>query len=153
MLPIAVQKQCKRAAPKAMMQPRKDAMFQPFQADINRWLTRWLLGLVLAACVLCLGPLTMAAGAQADELAPAPAELFETHCAGCHLRGGNIIRRGKTLKQRALKRYGYDTKAAIIQIITQGKAPMSSYADQLSPKEIQTLAQYVIEQADQGWPR
>ena len=30
-------------------------------------------------------------------------ELFETHCSGCHLKGGNIIRRGKNLKLKTLQ--------------------------------------------------
>jgi cytochrome c6 len=38
----------------------------------------------------------------------APA-LFDVQCAGCHPNGGNIIRRGKNLKLRALKRQGMDS--------------------------------------------
>ena len=33
------------------------------------------------------------------------AKIFKANCAGCHVNGGNIIRRGKNLKLRALKRY------------------------------------------------
>ena len=55
---------------------------------------------LLLAVVLLLG-LSLPQPAWADG-----AQLFELHCAGCHLNGGNIIRRGKTLKLAALERQG-----------------------------------------------
>jgi len=77
--------------------------------------------------------------------------LFEIHCAGCHLNGGNIIRRGKNLKLKALERNKMDSLEAIVQIVTEGKANMSSYRDRLLPEEIQTVAAYVLTQAKQEW--
>ena len=79
------------------------------------------------------------------------AELFEVHCAGCHPNGANIIRRGKNLKQRALRRNGYESAAAIATLITNGKGLMSAYGDQLSQEEINSLADYVLEQAAVNW--
>ncbi|MDV3352306.1 c-type cytochrome [Leptothoe sp. LEGE 181152] len=78
-------------------------------------------------------------------------KLFETHCAGCHPNGANIIRRGKNLKQRALKRHGYESMDAIATLITNGKGLMSAYSDQLSKDEITSLANYVLEQAAVNW--
>ncbi|MBM5801685.1 MAG: cytochrome C6, partial [Cyanobacteria bacterium K_DeepCast_35m_m2_023] len=46
--------------------------------------------------------------------------LFENHCAGCHVNGGNIIRRGKTLKLSALERQGLASVDAIAQIAAAG---------------------------------
>lgn len=80
------------------------------------------------------------------------AALFEVHCAGCHPHGGNIIRRGKTLKARALEHYGYKGTPEIAALIRQGKGNMSAYADRLSSREIDQLADYVLSQAQQGWP-
>jgi cytochrome c6 len=77
--------------------------------------------------------------------------LFEIHCVGCHPQGGNIIRRGKSLKARALKRHGYDTPATVIDIITQGRGLMSAYEDRLTPAEIETLATYVLDRAQENW--
>jgi cytochrome c6 len=77
--------------------------------------------------------------------------LFNLHCAGCHPNGGNIIRRGKTLKAQALKRYGYADTAEISNLIRQGKGNMSAFADRLSSAEIDQLANYVLAQAQQGW--
>ncbi|MBE9068885.1 c-type cytochrome [Leptolyngbya cf. ectocarpi LEGE 11479] len=82
---------------------------------------------------------------------PPATELFEVHCAGCHPNGANIIRRGKNLKQKALKRHGYDSAAAISTLITNGKGLMSAYGDRLSPEEIDRLANYVLDQAALNW--
>lgn len=79
------------------------------------------------------------------------ASLFTQNCAGCHARGGNVVRRSKTLKQKALKRYGYDSIERIEQIITNGKGVMSGYGDRLSSAEIGAIAQYVKNQAESGW--
>jgi cytochrome c6 len=86
-----------------------------------------------------------------DATSGTSAQLFEIHCVGCHPNGGNIIRRGKNLKARALQRYGYDDVASIADIITHGKGVMSAYEDRLTGEEIQALAAYVLEQAEAGW--
>lgn len=77
--------------------------------------------------------------------------LFTANCAGCHAGGGNVIRRGKTLKQKALKRYGYEDVGAIAQIITHGKGIMSGYEDRLTGEEISAIAQYVKAQSESDW--
>jgi cytochrome c6 len=79
------------------------------------------------------------------------AKLFETHCAGCHINGGNIIRRNKTLKQKALQRNKMDTPEAIKDIITNGKNNMSAYRDRLTEQEIEAVTNYVLNQAQNNW--
>ena len=79
------------------------------------------------------------------------AQVFSVHCAGCHINGGNIIRRGKNLKKSALKRYGMDSIEAVTAIVTNGKNNMPAYADRLTSEEIQEVAAYVLEQAETGW--
>ncbi len=79
------------------------------------------------------------------------AEIFQAHCVGCHINGGNIIRRGKTLKLSALKRQGVDSVPAIAALVANGKSPMSAYRDRLTDAEIQAVATYVLQQAEQGW--
>ena len=79
------------------------------------------------------------------------AALFEANCAACHANGGNLIRRGKNLKQKALSRYGYDSAEAIESLVTQGKGAMPAYADRLSKEEVEAIAQYVLTQAESGW--
>ncbi|AFY34248.1 cytochrome c6 PetJ [Calothrix sp. PCC 7507] len=78
-------------------------------------------------------------------------QIFSVQCAGCHLNGGNIVRRGKTLKQKALKRYGMDSLEAITDIVTNGKSNMSAYKDRLNAQQIQDVAAYVLEQAEKDW--
>lgn len=79
------------------------------------------------------------------------AAVFEVHCAGCHVNGGNIIRRGKNLKQPALQKNGYATVEAIAQIVANGKANMSAYKDRLTAEEIESVAAYVLDRAAAGW--
>ncbi|NJK49920.1 c-type cytochrome [Candidatus Gracilibacteria bacterium] len=79
------------------------------------------------------------------------AKLFEVNCAGCHINGGNIIRRGKNLKKKALKNNKMDSLDAIANIVTNGKNNMSAYQDRLSQQEIQDVAAYVLEQAENNW--
>jgi cytochrome c6 len=82
---------------------------------------------------------------------PEGAQIFDLHCSGCHIHGGNIVRRNKTLKLKALQHNSMDTLAAISEIVTNGKGNMSAYKDRLTDDEIQTVAAYVLEQAEQGW--
>lgn len=64
------------------------------------------------------------------------AKIFTVHCAGCHPNGNNIIRRGKNLKMKALKRNKVDTLDAVINIVTYGKNNMSAYEERLTQDEI-----------------
>jgi len=79
------------------------------------------------------------------------AQVFSVHCAGCHINGGNIIRRGKNLKKQALKKYGMDSIEAITSIVTNGKSNMSAYKDRLTEQQIQDVSVYVLEQAEKNW--
>lgn len=110
---------------------------------------------ILIALMVALGVwLSGGAAIQAVEAthdASEGATLFEVHCVGCHINGGNIIRRGKNLRQRALQRHGYDTVDAIAQLVAQGKGNMSAYADRMTPDEIERVAEYVLEQAANNW--
>ncbi|EDX85261.1 Cytochrome c subfamily, putative [Synechococcus sp. PCC 7335] len=107
---------------------------------------------------LAIAPPTLASPTTTTAAATAPgptavtgAVLFTENCAACHANGGNIIRRGKNLKQRAMKRNGYGDISAIVSIVTQGKGIMPAYAEKLSADEISAIAQYVHEQSDAGW--
>jgi cytochrome c6 len=78
-------------------------------------------------------------------------QIFSTQCAGCHINGGNIVRRNKTLKKKALNKYKMDSMEAIISIVTNGKNNMSAYKDRLNEQEIQDVSAYVLEQAAKDW--
>jgi cytochrome c6 len=79
------------------------------------------------------------------------AQIFAQNCAACHANGGNIIRRGKNLKKRALQRHKKDSIEAISTLVTQGKYAMPAYADRLSEEQIEAVAAYVLEQAENNW--
>ena len=79
------------------------------------------------------------------------AKVFDLYCAGCHGNGGNIVRRGKNLKLPALKRNGMDSIATIGELVKNGKNNMSAYGDRLSEGEIQAVAAYVLQRANQDW--
>jgi cytochrome c6 len=85
--------------------------------------------------------------------APSGAELFEAHCAGCHVNGGNIIRRGKTLRLAALERQGVASEAAIAAIAAAGVGQMSGYAGVLGEEGVAAVAAWVWQQAQTDWPR
>lgn len=78
-------------------------------------------------------------------------QLFNIHCAGCHPNGSNIIRRGKNLQKKALKKYKMDSLEAITSIVANGKNLMSAFQDKLTPQEIEAVAAYVLERADNNW--
>ncbi len=101
---------------------------------------------------LAIAPPTIAAPfPDQPEPISSGASLFSENCAACHANGGNIIRRGKNLKQRAMVRNGYGEVSAIAAIVTQGKGIMPAYAEKLSVEEISAIAQYVHEQSEAGW--
>lgn len=78
-------------------------------------------------------------------------EIFTINCAGCHPNGGNIIRRGKNLRSKALQKNGYNSIDSIEDIVTHGKNNMSAFFDRLSPEEINLVAKYVFSQAENNW--
>jgi cytochrome c6 len=81
------------------------------------------------------------------------AALFSQHCAGCHVNGGNIIRRGKTLKLAALERQGLASTEAIAAIAANGLGQMGGYGTVLGQPGVEQVADYVWQQAQAGWPK
>ncbi|MGK7953113.1 MAG: c-type cytochrome [Xenococcaceae cyanobacterium] len=104
-----------------------------------------LLLVVLALVYLSLPQVSLAADTIDRVL------LFETNCAGCHPHGGNIIRRGKNLKARALRRNKLDSVESIAALVTHGQNNMPAYQDRLTEREIQAVSAYVLEQAEKNW--
>ncbi|MEB3256373.1 MAG: cytochrome C6 [Synechococcaceae cyanobacterium] len=78
--------------------------------------------------------------------------LFELSCAGCHPRGGNIIRRGRTLRLEALRRQGIEGPAAVAQIAAEGIGRMGGYREALGPGGAERVGDWVWRQAEAGWP-
>ena len=100
----------------------------------------------LIAVVLLLGLWTSPALAASEG-----AMLFEAHCAGCHLNGGNIIRRSKTLKLKALERNGIHGPVDIAMIATEGRGQMSGYGEVLGADGAEAVAEWIWQQAQNDW--
>ena len=77
--------------------------------------------------------------------------LFKNYCAGCHINGGNIIRRSKNLKISSLQNNGFDSTEAIAKIAREGIGIMDGYEDKLGENGDQVVADWVWEQAQKAW--
>ena len=77
--------------------------------------------------------------------------LFKSHCVGCHINGGNIIRRSKNLKIKVLERNGIDSPEEIAKIAREGIGIMDGYEDLLKENEDLILGTWVWEQAQKAW--
>ena len=84
-------------------------------------------------------------------LAADGAALFSANCAQCHARGKNLVNPSKSLKKADLEKYGLYSSEAIIAQITKGKGAMPAFDKKLKADEIQGIAAYVLEQAENGW--
>jgi cytochrome c6 len=69
------------------------------------------------------------------------------------VNGGNIIRRGKTLKLAALERQGLASTEAIAAIAANGLRQMGGYGTVLGQPGVEQVADYVWQQAQAGWPK
>ncbi len=115
-------------------------------------LLRVVLLTVLPALLMAI-VLIGAAPVRADVAGPDGGDLFANHCAGCHVNGGNIIRRGKTLRLAALERNGIHDAQRIAAIAAGGLGQMSGYGAVLGEGGPEAVATYVWEQAQLDWPR
>ncbi len=77
--------------------------------------------------------------------------LFNENCAGCHINGGNIIRRNRTLKLSDLKRRGLDNPEAIARIAKEGIGTMSGYEEYLGEDGAKLVAEWIWNQAQNAW--
>ena len=77
--------------------------------------------------------------------------LFIENCSGCHVNGGNIIRRNKTLKISALKRNGLDNPEAIAKVARIGIGSMSGYEEVLGKGGDKIVANWIWEQSQKAW--
>tara|TARA_B100000700_G_C14472055_1_gene591104 strand:- start:70 stop:327 length:258 start_codon:yes stop_codon:yes gene_type:complete len=78
-------------------------------------------------------------------------DLFIKHCSGCHINGGNIIRRNKTLKLSALKRNGIENSETIAKIAKEGIGSMSGYEELLGDEGSYLVSKWIWDQAQKAW--
>ncbi|MFM7169773.1 MAG: c-type cytochrome [Cyanobium sp.] len=118
--------------------------------------------LLLAALALLLGWVILSPRpALGEELFPGPsavaqpsgAVLFAQHCAGCHVNGGNVIRRGKTLRLAALRRAGLEGPDNVARVASAGQGQMGGYGEVLGPGGAEAVGDWVWQQALADWPK
>lgn len=102
---------------------------------------------VMIGFVLMVTAITPAIAADIDS----GAQVFSANCTACHVGGGNVVNRAKTLSQADLEAYGMDSVEAITTQVTRGKAAMPAFGQQLTPDQIESVAMYVLDQAEKGW--
>lgn len=107
---------------------------------------RRITGLILSCLIALMYPVSVQAASGAEGEV-----LFEGHCSGCHLKGGNIIRRGQTLKMKALVRNDIASAEAIALIVREGRGQMSGYGDVLGEGGDLAVAEWVWAQAQNAW--
>jgi cytochrome c6 len=131
---------------------------------MKKYQGRWHRAMVLAIAMFMLSFVTIGP-ALAESLLILPSQpsgsaltqadpgqqVFSNTCSACHIGGTNVIVPKKTLTQEALEKYAMDSVDAIKQQVTLGKNAMPSFADRLTPDQIDAVAGYVLEQADAGW--
>jgi len=78
--------------------------------------------------------------------------IFRNVCAGCHVRGGSVVLRGsKSLKLSDLEKRGISDVGSIVKIANEGIGYMKGYKMKLKDEEDKVLAQWIIENAENGW--
>ena len=78
--------------------------------------------------------------------------IFRNVCAGCHVRGGSVILKGsKSLKLADLEKRGIANVNSIAKIANEGIGYMKGYKHKLKDGEDKILAQWIIQNAENGW--
>ena len=78
--------------------------------------------------------------------------IFKNVCAGCHVKGGSVVLKGsKSLKLSDLEKRGISDVGSIVKIANEGIGYMKGYKNKLRDGEDKVLAQWIIENAENGW--
>ena len=78
--------------------------------------------------------------------------IFKNVCAGCHIRGGSVVLKGsKSLKLSDLEKRGISDVGSIAKIANDGIGYMKGYKNKLKDGEDKILAQWIIQNAQEGW--
>ena len=78
-------------------------------------------------------------------------KLFKINCAVCHLGGNNIIIPEKNLKKETLEENGMNSISSISYQIINGKNGMPAFGGRLTEKDIDEIANYVLEQSEKNF--
>ena len=80
------------------------------------------------------------------------ATIFRNVCAGCHVKGGSVVLKGyKSLKLSDLEKKGIADVNSIVEIANEGIGYMKGYKHKLRNGEDKFLAEWIIQNAENGW--
>jgi cytochrome c6 len=79
-------------------------------------------------------------------------KVFSANCAACHAGGNNVVMAQKTLKKNALEKFKMNSLEAITKQVKNGKNAMPAFK-RLSDAQVENVATYVLQQADNGWKK
>ena len=78
--------------------------------------------------------------------------IFRNVCAGCHVRGGSVVlKESKSLKLSNLEKRGISDEKSIAKIANERIGYMKSYRHILKDGEDKILAQWIIQNVQNGW--
>lgn len=78
-------------------------------------------------------------------------QIFNANCAACHAGGNNAIMPDKNLKKNILEDNSMNSISAITTQVKNGKNAMPSFGGRLAEEDIDNVANYVLNQSEQGW--
>jgi cytochrome c6 len=103
---------------------------------------------ILSVLLLCVTIFSFAFNSPALADAASGAKIFSANCASCHAGGKNLVQAQKTLKKDALEKYGMNSAEAIIAQVTNGKNAMPAFKGRLKAAQIEDVAAYVLDEAN-----
>jgi len=104
-----------------------------------------ILVLLIIVAIINYATNTYAADIMAGE------QIFNANCSACHTGGNNVIMPEKTLKKEILTANQMNNVEAITNQVTNGKNAMPAFGGRLTEDDINNVANYVLNQAEQGW--
>jgi cytochrome c6 len=78
-------------------------------------------------------------------------QIFRKNCMVCHIGGNNLIIPEKNLKKETLEANGMNNINAISYQILNGKNGMPAFGGRLDEKEIEAVANYVLEKSNKNF--
>nr|YP_010951444.1 Cytochrome c6 [Laurencia catarinensis]WMP12383.1 Cytochrome c6 [Laurencia catarinensis] len=108
---------------------------------------KFLLSLLCTSLLVLFSSLQLVFGQNVEVSLEAGEKVFTSNCASCHIGGNNVIVPDKTLKIGDLEKNSKDSVDAIITQVTNGNGNMPAFGDKLDENEIQSVANYVLNQA------
>ena len=95
--------------------------------------------------IFITGQQTIAADLEEGE------KIFTANCSACHAGGNNAIMPDKTLKKDILEENSMNSISAITTQVKNGKNAMPAFGGRLADEDIENVANYVLNQSEQGW--